>query len=115
MLSILKDIYPYLYLFTFIIGSLAYFKYVDYPNKSLATEIGNLKKELDLLKADLVKANTQIRDLDSSLDLTNQNRVQEALKLEEAHRLIAEVKQALTKVEDRVGDIRVDLAKIQHH
>lgn len=115
MLSILKDIFPYLNLFGIIIGSLTYFKYVKYPNETLSNEVKTVKKDLEKLEDRVISLATQLRDLDSSLDLTNQNRVQEALKIEEAHRIIAEVKQTLVKVEDRVGDMRVDLAKIQHH
>lgn len=126
MWSIVKDIYPIISAAALLFIPPIYFKYVKNPddkqlekisdvNKELQLVKDELNKELHILKENVMFLKTQVKDLDNSLDLAHQNRVQEALKLEEANRRILELKQSFTRLDDRVGDLRVELAKINNH
>lgn len=86
---------------------LLYFKYVKYPNDLLV-------EDLKVVKRDVAKIKEDLKTLEDSFDTANQTRIAEATRNEQTLEKIEELRSKVSKIEERINDLRVELASIPH-
>lgn len=84
---------------------LLYFKYVKYPQDTILEDVKELSD-------DLKKVKTDVDSLESCFDAANQTRIAEAARNEQTLEKIEDLRTKVSKLEEKVNDIRVELASI---
>ena len=100
-----KDVNTLIFTLIVIALVLSYFKYIKHPHDTLVEDIKEVNSEIDKLKKELTS-------LESSLDTVQQARISEATRNEQTLEKVDELKIKVSKLEERLSDLRVEIATL---